>query len=151
MTPNGKVLGCPDCSKSWTHEDMVCTFLKSKGVEDEIDPSINVDDVKAKDRVPRARMLASIVEFQKSGTTENTPSSIINAACQCHLSCHINKSCFKCQNPGSKKRGHICGPKCECRFRLPDRARPTTTIDTTEIVDWYSWNGDIIDNAARST
>ena len=91
--------------------------------------------------IPKARMKATIIDYQK-GNREEPPKTCINAVYQHHVSCHV-KGCFRCQKEGNKKRKHVCGPNCECRFRLPDAARPHAEIFVNkENMDWYLWNGD---------
>ena len=91
----------------------------------------------------KVRMTAEILQYQRDTSTSallNAPKTSINAFYMQHASCHIPKTCFKCQKKG--KRNHICGPACECRFRLPDRKHQKTTIDSVrESVVWYTWKG----------
>ena len=82
----------------------------------------------------------------QKGNINEAPKTCINAVYQHHLSCHV-KGCFRCQKERarSKKRKHVCGAKCECRFRLPDKARSHADIfidDGQESIDWFLWNGD---------
>ena len=94
--------------------------------------------------MPKARCYAKVMDFTKlKSETAVTPKACINIACQSHLSCHSN-SCFKCQKRGRKKRGHICGPTCECRHRLPDKKRTRAeTLEEKNNIDWCSWNSDV--------
>ena len=90
--------------------------------------------------VPKARMMARLCQYQLS-TTEPIPDRVINATYQHHVSCHT-KSCFRCKK--SKRKSHVCGPLCECRYRLPDRKRHKTEISIDENGgQWYSWNGSL--------
>ena len=114
----GLFASCPDCTKTWTYEELVCDYLNKK---EGICQRTNSNGAHGGNQIPKARMFAKVIEYQKeAGAT--APASCINAAYQHHVSCHVT-NCFKCQKKGSKKRGHVCGPTCECRYRLPDRER----------------------------
>ena len=144
---------CPHCYKQWTYEDLVSMYLlqtegfcQRTGAEGS---GVPVDDVMVRGtqrlgaQVPKARCYGKVMDFTNSESeTAVPPEACINVACQSHLSCHSN-SCFKCQKKGSKKRGHICGPTCECRYRLPDKKRARAEIlEENNSIDWFSWNGD---------
>ena len=92
--------------------------------------------------IPKARMKSRVIDFQK-GINDEPPKPCIDALHQHHVSCHV-KGCFKCQKSHSGKRKHVCGPNCECRFRLPDKKRRRAEIYVNqESISWYLWNGDV--------
>lgn len=150
---NGVFATCPDCAKTWTYEDMVSDYMRQgEGLvcpdateeepNDEAETSAQARK-KSQKRIPKARMLGKIVEFQqcKGASVGDTPKACINGAYQHHLSCHV-PGCFKCQKAGSKKKAHVCGHKCECRYRLPDCSRPVAKVSTEhEGVNWFKWTG----------
>jgi len=135
---------CFHCNKQWTYEELLDNYVRRSGNMDDPtstgcrDPEEDTDGPS----IPRARMLATIIEFQKETEVEvaDTPALCINATYQHHLSCHV-RGCFKCNKKSKSK--HTCGPLCECRFRLPDRARLTCLLKTTsDGQTWFEWNGD---------
>ena len=90
---------------------------------------------------PTARMKARTIDHQR-GTREKPPENCINGLYQHHVSCHV-KGCFKCQKEGNRKRKHVCGPNCECRYRLPDKRRGRAEIFVDQPkMSWCLWNGD---------
>ena len=125
----GHFATCPHCLKKWwTCEDLVasCVIQDNAFCQPILDADSNLaTTTKAGSQIPKARMLAKVLEFQKNGA--QVPDACVNYACQHHLSCHVS-NCFKCQKKGSKRGGYSCGPTCECRHRLPDRKRPTAEI-----------------------
>ena len=152
---NGLFANCPDCTKTWTYEQMVADFIiRTHGfcvpiVEDDPPQQTTGDEhLRAstiKRIVPKNRLWTRCIQFQRPGTKkEDTPLACINAAYQHHLSCHV-EGCFKCQKSGKgsrKSAGHTCGPNCECRYRLPDRKRKYSDVMTAkESVPWFTWRG----------
>ena len=136
---NGEFAFCPDCDTKWTYEEMVNLYIRN-GVLKCL-PVGGLGMMGNDSTIPKARMLSKIVEYQKSSTLD-PPKECINATYQHHVSCHVS-NCFKCQKKGSKKRGHVCGPDCECRYRMPDLKRPRAELLTEcNAVTWYLWNGD---------
>jgi len=143
---------CFHCEESWTYEQLLGAWLKSDRALDPnniggTDPdgatlnSAEVSRGKFAD-IPKERMLAKIVEYQKRRDADEaeTPSNYINAVYQHHVSCHV-RGCFKCNK--QNKATHTCGPNCECRYRLPDRARRTPEVRTVmEGKSWFTWNGE---------
>jgi hypothetical protein len=94
--------------------------------------------------IPTPRIDAEIVQFQKTRdvTVSDTPTLLINGRCQHHWSCHV-RGCFHCKKTNRKGGKHVCGPKCECRYRLPDKSRLHTSIKrNSKGVLWYLWNDD---------
>ena len=132
---------CEHCPKTWTYEQMVEQYTRIVG---NIEDKVSVRTVDKELDIATARMLAKIVEFQKEKDAEITDTicMCINAKYQCHESKHV-PGCFKCNRLGQKrKREHVCGPNCECRFRLPDRKRARPTVRTLkEGIPWYQWDG----------
>ena len=145
---NGLFAFCPHCDKKWTYEEMLVALLKDDELLKEpmyAGPCRPVEEEASMD-IPKARMRARIVEFQKKidVDVDDTPGRLINATYQHHLSLHCT-SCFKCQKTAAKKKTHTCGPKCECRMRLPDCPRRTARVVTmSEGQPWFKWNGDEI-------
>ena len=143
----GVFANCPhsNCNKDWTYENMLIDYVggtKSLGychpIADESGPDKRNDQM----GILRARMMAEILQFQK-GKLKTPPKAIIDATYHHHLSCHV-KGCWRCQKPGAKKRKHVCGPKCECRMRLPDKRRRHAEIFVNEkSIDWCMWNGSV--------
>jgi hypothetical protein len=146
---NGVFANCPDCTKTWTYEELVAEYLSnSEGMK--LAPIFDINATAAgtlsKSKyggLPKARMFAEIVDFQKNGqNVKDTPVALINATYQHHVSCHVN-GCFRCQK-GKRRKKHVCGPTCECRYRLPDRCRPTPAVKTEfdgKAKPWYAWDG----------
>ena len=130
---------CPDCDKKWTYEQLVNDHVRKTEV---VCPPVGSHGMLDNDeQIPKARMMSKIMDYQMSKTSE-VPRGCINATYQHHLSCHVT-NCFKCQKKGSKKRGHVCGPQCECRYRMPDlKRRRSELMVEKEGVKWYLWNGD---------
>ena len=136
----GKFAYCISCSKEWTHEELMSDYLCWKyGF---CKPVESKEEAKVKGK-HRARMFAHVVQWQRKGKSqEECPRNMINAVYQHHLSCHT-ASCFKCNKRGKGKGGHKCGPQCECRYRLPDRARPKARVKTeSEGTPWFKWDGE---------
>ena len=145
----GAFATCSQCDKVYTYEDLITKYITndlpmpvtgtaSNGGETEV----SHNGCKLTSKVPKTRMEAVIVRYQKdrNASVEDTPVNIINANYQHHKSCHVS-SCFRC-NKLKKSKKHVCGPLCECRYRLPDRKRKSTRIKTEhEGVDWFQWNG----------
>ena len=131
----GKFAYCKDCEKEWTHETLMSDLLV-KG-HNYVDPSGDY----AEGHIPKSRLHAEIIQYQRSRNGDKPlPKLAISAAYQHHLSCHC-RGCFRCAK--SRKRGHACGPLCECRYRLPDVKRRKTRIQTDyEGVPWFHWNGE---------
>jgi len=149
---NGIFAVCPHCSKGWTCEELLNQYIHSQAEFITCLPcnpnAVTTDDQQFLDEeksvLPKARMFARILQFQRkkdADVTDDTPVLCINAAYQHHSSCHV-RGCFKCNKFG-RGRAHKCSPECECRFRLPDRARPNAQVRTCiESVTWYEWNGE---------
>ena len=138
---NGLFAYCPHCNKPWTYEELLNQYVRNDIL---ICPPVNAGTgmVENLEQIPKARMMAKIVEYQKTKGSLNAPKECISATYQHHLSCHVN-NCFKCKKKGNKKRGHVCGPDCECRYRMPDRKRRRAELMVDqESVRWYLWNGD---------
>ena len=137
---NSEFATCPKCYKEYTYEDLVGLYCeKVSDISDKVTVSPAEPDVTIK--IPKARMAAMCVEFQKKkgAKVQDTPTTAINAFYNSHASCHVN-SCFKCQK--NKETGHACGPTCECRYRLPDRARKSAVVRVLDTSGkWYEWNG----------
>ena len=129
---------CTHCDKTWTYEQMVNDYIR-KG-EQICGPNALIGSIDNAEQIPKARMMAKIVEFQRSPNIKS-PRACINATYQHHVSCHVT-NCFRCQKKGSKKRGHVCGPECECRYRMPDmkRARSELMTEKNE-VKWFLYDG----------
>ena len=141
----GRLVYCPHCGKEWTYEDMIRDFLrKNEGIECKLtgmETMTEQEILDALNELPRARLQHRVIQFQKNfGAGEDeTPSTCINALYQHHVSCHV-RGCFRCSK--LSKKAHICGPTCECRFRMPDCLRSKTTIHTLhDDKKWYSWDG----------
>ncbi len=132
---------CIHCVKKWTSDELVACFVTNSAGMSEVTTTTASGNVVQE--LPKHRMHAAIVEYQKIPKSPVTKkmSRIINATYQTH-SCNHHSSCFKCQKGSGPKRKHVCGPLCECRYRLPDRKRARTEIKT-EVGDasWYLWDG----------
>lgn len=148
---NGQFAKCPHCDKTWTYESLVNDFL-SKGCDvvdtvtapNQVSGQVAGVAAKGDKQIKKERLYGKVLEFQHPKTAfEDAPIECINAAYQSHVSCH-HKNCFRCTKlTGTKKRKHICGKKCECRYRLPDRKRKKTEVYiATEHATWFSWNGE---------
>ena len=127
---DGKFAVCGHCGKTFTYEELlskyVCQHLpKFRDSDDSSQTTTDVlhNDCLLKSQLPKNKMEAVIIQFQKKRdvTVKETPTTIINANYQHHKSCHVG-SCFRC-NKIKKTKKHVCGPLCECRYRLPDRKR----------------------------
>ena len=130
---------CPDCDKTWTYEEMVNSHVRRTEVV--CVPVASHGMLDNEEQIPKARMMSRIMDYQLS-KTHVIPKGCINATYQHHVSCHVS-NCFKCQKKGSKKRGHVCGPECECRYRMPDlKRRRAELLVEKNAVKWYLWNGD---------
>ena len=150
----GEFASCPHCTKVWTYEQLITDYIQQgEGIRDMVS-QLNTNDLhrseeaeaRSKKVLPRPRMLAKIVQFQHpSHRSDAEPTMCINASYQAHASCH-HKNCFNCRKlKGNKKRKHVCGSKCECRYRLPDKKRKHTTIKTErEGAAWIKWTGEFI-------
>ena len=134
---------CSKCMKVYTYEDLVGLFCERiGGIKDFVSVTHQEPDVPVS--IPKCRMHALCVEFQKDkdATVKSTPTLAIHAAYNSHASCHVT-GCFKCQKKKNKKK-HVCGATsdCECRFRMPDRARKQSFIRyVKEDNVWFQWNG----------
>ena len=145
---NGTFATCPHCDKKWTYEQLVNDYVRNIGCLNDPIPNTLSENEKAKvDAViPKARMQAKIVEFQKQldCEVEETPSMIINANHQHHLSEHTC-SCFACKNK-KKQKMHKHAEHCECRYRLPDLSRPDSVISAVHLKGkehkWYEISGE---------
>ena len=138
---NGLFAFCEHCDKTWTYEQLLNQYLRSEVLvcPPVTDSSSGMFD--NSEQIPKARMMAKIIEYQKTKNTQMAPKECISATYQHHLSCHV-KNCFKCKKKGTKKRGHVCGPSCECRYRMPDmKRRRAELLVEQESVRWYNWNG----------
>ena len=139
----GKFASCIHCRAQWTNEQMVCSYLSNtnKIILPDKDPNIPASYVK--EVIPEDRLMTHIIKYQKSNDNSRyaKPVEIINAVYNNHVSCHV-RSCFKCQGV-KKKRKHICGEKCECRYHFPDKGRPNALVRYIKDggVRWFSWNG----------
>ena len=143
---NGIFASCRHCPKNWTYEGMIIDYLENmEGLCQKTTKPNN--ELGADERcsvIPKARMKSRVIDFQK-GINDEPPKPCIDALYQHHVSCHV-KGCFKCQKSHSGKRKHVCGPNCECRFRLPDKKRRRAEIYVNqESISWYLWNGDVKD------
>ena len=143
---SGEFAYCPHCEKKWTYEELVTDYIKQGvGIRDVVTilPTTAVlnEPVPKPRQIQRERLFAKIVEYQKPCNSVE-PTACINAAYQCHASCH-HKNCFKCGKlRGERKRKHKCGKTCECRYRLPDKKRKLTAVKyEKEESTWYSWSG----------
>jgi len=137
---------CFHCAKEWTYEQLVDGYCRNCGEYEETDGAV-ATDVTGAAIIPRARMIRRIIDFQKEDDVDikDTPKTCINAVYNQHASNHLKNTCFRCQKTG--KSSHTHGPKCECRMRLPDRARvrgaQVRTIDESK--PWFEWNGSVRD------
>ena len=149
---NGVYAICPDCRKSWTSEELSNDYIRKHPellmcqpcmpIEDQEEQDLTDEVDEEKSIYPKARMYAKIVQFQRKrdASVSETPVTCINGAYQHHVSCHL-KGCFRC-NKRKERKKHRCGPKCECRYRIPDLARDNSTVRTVlEGATWYEWNG----------
>lgn len=133
----GKFASCQHCGKTWTYEELLADFLmKGKNIHE---AGVLPSEIDSKE-IPLARLKAMIVEYQASRNRNILPEVVVNATYQHHKSCHV-RGCFAC----SGKRKHVCGPSCECRFRLPDCKRKKTKnvrqiSETTQ--NWFAWTGE---------
>jgi len=127
----------------FTYDGMVNNYCaRYAGFEDRyVDP---MEDSEENEGFPKARMNETKIQFQAAADAEvdDCPILAINALHQVHSPKH-RPMCFKCQKMGKeKKRKHTCGKTCECRYRIPDRARPQTVVQEVEsALKWYTWNG----------
>ena len=150
---------CQHCPQTWTYEDLVGDYVKntlqmvnpavmnsSAGDADLICPEVSGPRANSlakgkhgRSAVPRARLFGKVIEYQKGIIPP--PKGMINAVYQHHVSCHVS-GCFRCKKAGSKKRGHVCGPQCECRYRMPamKRRRSEIHVDKKKI-NWFLWDG----------
>lgn len=140
----GCFASCPHCDKQWTYEELVNALL-SKGydIKDKVTPSQGSSSKRTKKEICKERLYAKIVQFQHpNATNESEPTVCINAAYQSHVSCH-HKNCFRCsKEKGKKKRKHVCGKNCECRYRLPDKRRKVSRLHVQkDDSPWFMWNG----------
>ena len=138
----GKFSWCIHCGKEWTYEQMVNALMR-QGEElngplpEHFDEEQKAD---ALSQIPKARMQAHVLEFQKDLGSDEGPDRVINALYQHHVSCHV-RGCFKCNKKNQRK--HTCGPTCECRYKMPDRSRVYSTVETiSDNTLWYTWDGD---------
>ena len=143
---------CRHCPKEWTYEDMVCDYLVNvEGIKEagstvpifDIDLTAAGADKKVKKQLPKARMFGKVIDYQMDMSADpDIPFACVNAGYQHHMSCHVS-GCFRCQKKGSNRKGHICGPNCECRCRLPDLSRHGATMCyDTQGMPWHSWAGE---------
>ena len=148
---NGTFAMCPHCNKGFTNEALLQGYINASAEYQTCRPLPTAETASAseleecdKPQIPKARMYAKIIQFQRKRDADvdtDTPALCVNACYQHHASCHV-RGCFKCNKV--KGGGHICGPQCECRYRLPDRARPNAKVRTLDdSVDWYEWNGTV--------
>jgi hypothetical protein len=113
---NGKFAYCVHCDIQWTYEELVEAYVRvnCKIEQSEIQGNRpSVDEGTA--NIPKCRMLADIIEFQKStvDTVDLSTSLCINAVYTHHLS-YQTKGCFKCNK--MDKRKHTCNSTCDCRM-----------------------------------
>jgi hypothetical protein len=136
---------CQHCGFKWTYEQMVDKYTRDKSdiedtyVEKQQGQKFHSEEVAS--NIPKARMLAEIIQYQKSTASvgDERTKMFINGVYNHHLSCHA-KGCFKCNK---KEKKHVCGPKCECRMRYPDRARVATALKYHDDgKPWFTWNGE---------
>jgi hypothetical protein len=136
----GKIALCRHCPKTWTYEQLVSDCLVN--LHGFPEPEVGAQSGLKCNRLPvlKKRCYSKCVEFQM-GLNEVPPCAAVNAAYQAHESCHVS-GCFRCQKAGKKRKRHVCGPNCECRFHLPDRKRIRAEVfKDKENANWYSWNG----------
>jgi Helitron helicase-like domain at N-terminus len=146
----GKFAQCRHCHKSWSYEELVCMNLRQfHEITDKVsvrtNPQDSDDDPLVNSSIPKARCFAMAVEYQKSTEGAVVPKAAINAAYQHHVSCHV-PNCFKCQKKGKKKRKHTCGPKCECRYHLPDCKRSRSEVYGEDSMSWFLFDGTFTDH-----
>jgi len=136
---------CPRCTKSWTNERLVESFLKNS------QPTIQ-GLTKFPDQDTN-RLKAMCMEYQKPGNALPVDKTVVSAAVNHHR--HV-KSCFPNTKTKRKRQAeNILGNQpeqkkvrhsrscAECRHRYPklpcDRTH-VQAIDETPIV-WYKWDG----------
>jgi len=142
----GTFARCPHCDKVWTSEELIGDFIQEAlGVKEPCVENPNKEEQllykSLQHRIPKQRIDAEVIQFQRCRNVHvsETPTALINARFNHHVSCHT-KGCFRCSNKGT---AHICGPHCECRYRLPDIQRRDTQIRTeSQGVPWYLWTGE---------
>lgn len=133
---------CPHCEHPWTYEQLLaCYVVKLKGFHEGniLDSNWNPTNRS----IPVNRLKAHIVDFQKNRDhDQDVPVTEINATYNHHSSKHVC-SCFKCAK--TKKRKHVCGEHCECRYRMPDRQRQRTSVKDVPGASnrWYTYSGKV--------
>ena len=147
---NGIFAYCPHCTQKWTYEQLLVNYLIYHGdMVDKVTPESErvrtEKEVESGPPIPKARMQAKVVEYQKYPDCDlnDCPELVINALYNAHRSMHTKRTCFKCQKlTGAKKRAHEHDDTCECRMRLPDLSRTYAEINTLlEANDWYDYRG----------
>jgi hypothetical protein len=133
---------CPDCTKTWTNEEMVRSYLQY-GVKDTGFVATEGEG----DFMRRMKMKA--LEYQLASGDTPMPTYVVEAGYNLH--CHTC-SCFKRTLKRSATKGLTRKEirqlknrviECECRYRLPARKRRKTDIQdaSEEKIKWYSWDG----------
>ena len=141
----GVIARCPHCLKAWTYEEIVSDLMVNEQEMRQVGTPNNKTKTPEEKSIPKARLHATIVQYQKNRSAPSTPVKVIRAAYQHHSSKHV-KGCFPCNK--IKKRNHKCDSECECRFCLPDRKRRKTQIRTLEEKKpWFTWSGGWRDQA----
>ena len=137
---------CSSCTKPYTYEDLAGLYCQEIGGIKGNEPDVTDSTLLGEVGLNKCRMHAMCIEYQKNkdATTPSPDVSLaINAAYNCHASCHVS-GCFKCQKKKKGRKKHVCSasPDCECRFRLPDRSRQKSCVRfVKETNPWFEWNG----------
>ena len=142
---DGAFATCPHCKRTWTYEELVTLLMEEGyGIKDKVTPQGNLPTANEVPKVAKARLFAKCVEYQKGfDNSDDVPRECINAAYQTHASNH-HKNCFRCNKmSGQQKKKHVCGSQCECRYRLPDRARKSCVVNSVRDSSvWFQWTGE---------
>ena len=130
----GKFAYCPQCTKSWTNEQFIESFLKNE---------VKVPNLtQYPDRTVR-RLKAMAVEYQKSEANTFLDERIIAAAYNHHI--HARTSCFRCMNWNKKEESDQSRKREreeDCRYRLPQKPNKVTRIVDITTSEWYEWTGE---------
>jgi hypothetical protein len=132
---------CQHCTKVWTSEELVESYLINKAKV----PGLT----RYPDTVTR-RLKAMAVEYQKNRGDGALASCIIEAAYNYHS--HTTSSCFgkaeKIQDTGNiSSRKRTSQNNNECRYRYPQRKKIRTHLQNASetAVPWFFWDGSFED------
>ena len=126
---------CQHCTKSWTNEELVESFL------------LNIAQIPGlttyPDKVRRLKSMA--VQYQMPRGPE-VDRIVVDAAYNHHVhtkSCFASKPQPKNGNAGNQRKRKMPSKGEECRYRHPQCKKQRTTLQnsSTEAVNWYSWDG----------